>query len=77
MTMSKLTDFYTHKAALINQGQTIEPQREQLRTSGTDVCLVPDVLLYPFLWNLNQNKNRSVVRPRLLPPKSEDRRGET
>lgn len=44
MTMSKLTDFYTHKAALKEQGQTIEPQWEQLEDLLLKEELLPELV---------------------------------
>lgn len=42
--MSKLTDFYTHKAALKEQGQTIEPQWEQLEDQLLKEELLPEMI---------------------------------
>lgn len=42
--MSKLTDFYTHKAALKEQGQTIEPQWEQLEDQLLKEELLPELI---------------------------------
>ena len=43
-TMSKLTDFYTHKAALKEQGQAIDPQWEQLEDQLLKEELLPELL---------------------------------
>lgn len=42
--MSKLTDFYTHKAALKEQGQVIEPQWEQLEDQLLKEELLPELI---------------------------------
>ena len=42
--MSKLTDFYTHKAALKEQGQAIEPQWEQLEDQLLKEELLPELI---------------------------------
>ena len=42
--MSKLTDFYTHKAALKEQGQAIEPQWEQLEDQLLKEELLPGIM---------------------------------
>lgn len=42
--MSKLTDFYTHKAALKEKGQTIEPQWEQLENQLLKEELLPELI---------------------------------
>ena len=42
--MSKLTDFYTHKAALKEQGQSIDPQWEQLEDQLLKEELLPELI---------------------------------
>ena len=42
--MSKLTEFYTHKAALKEQGQTIEPQWEKLEDQLLKEELLPELI---------------------------------
>lgn len=42
--MSKLIDFYTHKAALKEQGQAIEPQWEQLEDQLLKEELLPELI---------------------------------
>ena len=42
--MSKRTDFYTHKAALKEQGKTIEPQWEQLEDQLLKEELLPELI---------------------------------
>lgn len=44
MTMSKLIDFYTHKAALKEQGQAIESQWEQLEDLLLKEELLPELI---------------------------------
>lgn len=42
--MSKLTDFYTHKASLIEKGQLTEPQWEQLEDQLLKEELLPELI---------------------------------
>lgn len=42
--MSKLTDFYTHKAAIIEKGEPIDPHWESLEDQLMKEDLLPELI---------------------------------
>ena len=69
MTMSKLTDFYIHKASLREEGKPTDPNWEQLEDQ-----LLPQCFLLPRLWEskgtridtrIERKKLSEVLRQRI------------